>query len=99
MKKKREKENESHTQNQSGADISRLFLRFIRRIFFYASLEEYATTDRKMAVGGGGHGSWFSLLAYHQKKRQKEQQAGEKTISVDRRTCGGAAGNDHLWRR
>ena len=47
--------------------------------------------------GSSGHGSWFSLLAYHQKKG-KRTAGREKTVSVDRRTCGGRSGNDHLWR-
>lgn len=38
--------------------------------------------------GSSGHGSWFFLLAYHQKKA-KEQQAGKNNI----------CGSQNLWRQ
>lgn len=73
--------------------------------YFYVLYEGYFLCQfggvryhgQKMAVGASGHGSWFFLLAYHQKKG-KRTAGREKTISVDRRTCGGSSGNDHLWR-
>ena len=43
------------------------------------------------------HGQKMAVGAYHQKKG-KRTAGREKTVSVDRRTCGGRSGNDHLWR-
>ncbi len=73
--------------------------------YFYVLYEGYFLCQfggvryhgQKMAVGAAvmAVGFLFWLIT---RKKAKEQQAGKKTVSVDRRTCGGRSGNDHLWR-
>ena len=73
--------------------------------YFYVLYEGYFLCQfggvryhgQKMAVGAAvmAVGFLFWLIT---RKKAKEQQAGKKTISVDRRTCGSSSGNDHLWR-